>query len=108
MKITERCLHGPASNARILVAKLAFDAASFKHKIITQEQQERFRNIIKRIEMLNDFHNSLLEMCETSFLFWHQSILRAYLKQIVDKNFDFNSFQVSQYQLKFICLIELF
>ncbi|XP_037817171.1 WASH complex subunit 4 [Lucilia sericata] len=93
LKITERCLHGPPSKVRILVAKLAFDASSAKYKILSSEQQERFRNLIKRIELISDLQDNIHEMCDTSFLFWHQSILRAYLKQIVDKKLDFNSFQ---------------
>lgn len=95
LKITERCLNGPPSIVRILVGKLAFDAASAKYKILTTEQQERFRSLIKRIELITNLQDSIHEMCDSSFLFWHQSILKAYLKQIIDKKLDFNSFQVS-------------
>ncbi|KAM7347457.1 strumpellin and WASH-interacting protein [Cochliomyia hominivorax] len=93
LKITERCLHGPPSKVRILVAKLSFDASSAKYKILSTEQQERFRLLLKRIELISELQDAIEEMSDTSFLFWHQSILRAYLKQIVDKKFDFNSFQ---------------
>lgn len=95
LKITERCLHGPPSKVRILVAKLSFDASSAKYKILNAEQQERFRNLIKRIELITELQDSIKQMCDTTFLFWHQSILKAYLKQIVDKKLDFNSFQVN-------------
>lgn len=78
-----------------MVGKLSFDASSAKYKILSTEQQERFRSLIKRIELITELQDSIKEMCDTSFLFWHQSILKAYLKQIVDKKLDFNSFQVS-------------
>lgn len=97
LKIAERCLHGPPGKVRILVAKLAFDVAcNGSNKILTSEQFERFRLLIQRIEMLSDFQEHVKKICDTSFLYWHQSILRAYLKQIVDKKLDFHSFQVSR------------
>uniref|UniRef100_A0A1B0BTZ9 WASH complex subunit 4 N-terminal domain-containing protein n=1 Tax=Glossina palpalis gambiensis TaxID=67801 RepID=A0A1B0BTZ9_9MUSC len=94
LKICERCLHGPPSKARILVAKLAFDAScNVKNRSVTQEQQERFRNLMQRIEIMAEFQLHIEEIGDASFLCWHQSILQAYLKQIVDKKLDFQSFQ---------------
>ncbi|XP_073827838.1 strumpellin and WASH-interacting protein [Musca autumnalis] len=94
IKIAERCLLGPPSKIRILVAKLSFDVAcNGSSKFLNMEQFERFRLLIQRIEIISDFQQHIKEICETSFLYWHQSIFRAYLKQIVDKKLDFHSFQ---------------
>ncbi|XP_075157033.1 strumpellin and WASH-interacting protein isoform X2 [Haematobia irritans] len=94
LKIAERCLYGPPSKVRILVAKLAFDVAcNGSIKMLSVEHFERFRLLIQRIEMISDFQEHITQICDTSFLYWHQSILRAYLKQIIDKKLDFHSFQ---------------
>uniref|UniRef100_A0A1I8PPY3 WASH complex subunit 4 n=1 Tax=Stomoxys calcitrans TaxID=35570 RepID=A0A1I8PPY3_STOCA len=94
LKIAERCLYGPPSKVRILVAKLAFDVAcNGSNKLLSMEQFERFRLLVQRIEMISDFQEHIKQICDTSFLYWHQSILKAYLKQIVDKKLDFHSFQ---------------
>lgn len=103
LKICERCLQGPPSKARILVAKLAFDAScNVKNRSVTQEQQERFRNLVQRIEIMAEFQLHIQEIGDASFLCWHQSILQAYLKQIVDKKLDFESFQVNLVFIIFI------
>uniref|UniRef100_A0A1A9WID3 WASH complex subunit 4 n=1 Tax=Glossina brevipalpis TaxID=37001 RepID=A0A1A9WID3_9MUSC len=94
LKICERCLHGPPSKVRILVAKLAFDAScNVKNRSVTQEQQERFRSLMQRIEKMAEFQLHVQRIGDASFLYWHQSILQAYLKQVVDKKLDFQSFQ---------------
>lgn len=99
LKMAERCLHGPPSNVRLLVAKIAFDASHGKNKLLSIEQIERFRLLMQRIELITDFQYNTQQICDTSFLYWHQSLLKAYLRQIVDKKLDFHSFQVSYHIL---------
>lgn len=93
LKICEKCLQGPATRTRILVASLAINATNSSARTLAIDQYERFTSIIHRIELLASFQENLKQLCDTSFIYWHQSLLSAYLKQIVEKKMDFHSFQ---------------
>ncbi|XP_037936689.1 WASH complex subunit 4 [Teleopsis dalmanni] len=93
IKIAEKCLNGTCSQNRILTAKLAVNATNFHNRCLPTEMYEKFRTIMERIELLSDFEINLKNICDTSYIYWHQSILTAYLKHIVDRKMDYNSFQ---------------
>ncbi|XP_055844136.1 WASH complex subunit 4 [Episyrphus balteatus] len=93
LKICEKCLQGPATRTRILVACLAVNATNSAGRTLPIDQYDRFTSIIHRIELLATFQENLKQLCDTSFIYWHQSLLSAYLKQIIEKKMDFNSFQ---------------
>uniref|UniRef100_T1GY66 Uncharacterized protein n=1 Tax=Megaselia scalaris TaxID=36166 RepID=T1GY66_MEGSC len=93
LKIVERCLSGPPTNSRLTVTSLAMDSANFNSQGLIGEFYEKFQRVFKKLQILSQFQDDLKRVCDSSFLYWHQSLLSAYLKQVVEKKIDFESFE---------------
>ncbi|XP_018798524.1 PREDICTED: WASH complex subunit 7 homolog [Bactrocera latifrons] len=93
LRIAEKCMTGPPTKTRTLLTKLAVNATNLNNRTLPQDQCERFQLLMSRITILADFHSNMNELCDTTFIYWHQSVLSAYLKQVVERKLDFNSFQ---------------
>lgn len=99
LRIAEKCMTGPPTKTRTLLTKLAVNATNLNNRTLPQDQWERFQLLMSRITILADFQSNIDDLCDTTFIYWHQSVLSAYLKQVVERKLDFNSFQVHIYAL---------
>ncbi|XP_067640358.1 WASH complex subunit 4 isoform X2 [Eurosta solidaginis] len=93
LRIAEKCMTGPPTKLRTLITKLAVNATNLNNRTLPQDQCERFQLLMARILTLADFQANVAKICDTSFIYWHQLVLSAYLKQVVERKLDFNSFQ---------------
>lgn len=93
LRIVERCLAGPPTNSRLIVINLAMDSANFNSQGHINEFYEQFKKILRKLQILGKFQEDLKQVCDSSFIYWHQSLLSAYLKQVVEKKIDFESFE---------------
>uniref|UniRef100_W8BNL3 WASH complex subunit 7 n=1 Tax=Ceratitis capitata TaxID=7213 RepID=W8BNL3_CERCA len=90
LRIAEKCMTGPPTRTRTLLTKLAVNATNLNNRTLPQDQWEL---LMSRVTILADFQTNMHDLCSTTFIYWHQSVLTAYLKQVVERKLDFNSFQ---------------
>lgn len=93
LRIVERCLAGPPTKSRLIVINLAMDSANFNSQGLITEFYDRFKKTLRKLQILGEFQEDLKKVCDSSFIYWHQSLLSAYLKQVVEKKIDFESFE---------------
>lgn len=93
LRIVERCLAGPATDSRLMVINLAMDSANFNSQGIISDFYQKFNKALKKLQILGQFQDDLNQICDSSFIYWHQKILSAYLKQVVEKKIDFECFE---------------
>ncbi|XP_054727038.1 WASH complex subunit 4 [Anastrepha obliqua] len=93
LRIAEKCMAGPPTKMRVFITKLAVNATNLNNRTLPQDQCERFQVLMSRILILADCQKNVDDLCDTTFIYWHQSVLSAYLKQVVERKLDFNSFQ---------------
>lgn len=93
LRIVERGLAGPPSNSRLIVVNLAMDSANFNSQGLISDFYEKFKKVLRKLQVLGQFQEDLKQVCDSSFIYWHQSLLSAYLKQVVEKKIDFESFE---------------
>ncbi|XP_059616023.1 WASH complex subunit 4 [Phlebotomus argentipes] len=87
-QITERCLYGPATRTRITIAKIALSVFEANATSLNIEYVQKLARILARLTIIVDLQETLDRVCDTSFLFWHQSLFRSYLKQYFDYGVD--------------------
>lgn len=93
LRIVERCLAGPPTKSRFIVINLAMDSANFNSQGLINDFYEKFQKVLRKLQILGKFQEDLKKVCDSSFIYWHQSLLSAYLKQVVEKKIDFESFE---------------
>lgn len=96
LQIAERCLTGPPNKNRSLTAKLSLSLCMSKQlqNALSQEKQDIFRMIMKRIELISDMQTYIEQITDLSFLYWHQALVLAYLQQSYNDR-DISSFKVT-------------
>ncbi|GAB0101012.1 WASH complex subunit 4 [Sergentomyia squamirostris] len=88
LQIAERSLHGPATEIRLTVATIALSVFEGNTTSVNADYAQNLRKILTRLALVVNLRSTLDRVCGTSFLFWHQSLFRSYLKQYFDQNVD--------------------
>ncbi|XP_055688108.1 WASH complex subunit 4 [Lutzomyia longipalpis] len=88
LQIAERCFYGPATRTRINIARIALCVFESNATSLNVEYVEKLMKILERLSLIVDLQDTLNRVCDTSFLFWHQSLFRSYLKQYFDQGID--------------------
>lgn len=83
LQIAEKCVYGPATKCRMLIASLALNFAN-PMRVLTPEHLQKLHKIFNRLILLSDLQSNIERLCDPSFMYWHQSILIVYLKQVID------------------------
>lgn len=81
LQLSERCLLGPATAQRILIARLALSIAD-PTAIFSADQLDIVSDRLGRIEALLELDQQLRRQCDTTFVYWHQTILAGFVKQV--------------------------
>uniref|UniRef100_A0A1B0D0L9 WASH complex subunit 4 n=1 Tax=Phlebotomus papatasi TaxID=29031 RepID=A0A1B0D0L9_PHLPP len=87
LQITERCLYGPATKNRITIAKITLSVFEC-NALNCQEYIQKLFKILGRLSIILDLQEIVDRLCETSFLFWHQSLFCNYIKQYFEQRTD--------------------
>lgn len=85
LQLSERCLLGPTTAQRILIARLALSIAD-PTTIFSVDQLEIVSDRMGRIEALLELRQHLRRQCDATFVYWHQTILAGFVKQVHAKD----------------------
>ena len=85
LQLSEKCMFGPATKLRILITRLTLSIAD-PMKIFSIEHLDKLSKTLTNLETFIDLQNYLTKITDSSFIYWHQTILPNHLKQIIDLN----------------------
>lgn len=89
LEIVKKCLYGPGTTKRVLIARLALSAADPNYTF-TSDYIQKLEKLLIRLEIIAELRDNIKRCCNSSFLYWHQSIFSIYLKQTMEQKMDFN------------------
>lgn len=89
LEIVKKCLYGPGTTKRVLIARLAL-SASDPNYTFTLDYIQKLEKLLIRLELIAELKDNIKRCCNPSFLYWHQSIFSIYLKQTMEQKMDFN------------------
>lgn len=76
--VIERCMSGPANLIRLIVARLAI-SISDPRQTLTSESYEKIQIMLNQLETLSNLRRKISQLCDTQFMYWHQSFLAFYV-----------------------------
>lgn len=82
LNICEKALYGPPTTRRAYVARLALAAAE-PLKTFEIEEMANLDSHLKDLERVAKSMKLIEQMCDTTFLYWHQSVIPMHMKQIL-------------------------
>lgn len=91
VNIAEDLLYGPVTKQRLLLIRLTLSTVADSNKLISAEQLTKIQVLCDQMENLMDIQISVDGddgVCSMKFLYWHQSMLTIYLKQLYSQNQD--------------------
>lgn len=91
VNITEDLLYGPVTKQRLLLIRLTLSTVADSSKLINTEQLTKLQILCNQMENLMDIQKFVDEedgVCSMKFLYWHQSMITIYLKQLYSQNQD--------------------
>lgn len=81
LQLAERALFGPATAQRVLVARLALSVAD-PTAVFGAAELEVLSDRLGRLEGLLELRGVLARRGDTTFVYWHQTILAGYVRQV--------------------------
>lgn len=94
LQIAERCMYGPMTSDRLLATKMALSLTdSLNARLFTIEQMRQMQTMSTNIELFANYRNIIERLTDTTFMYWHQSILSGYVRAVlnINKNLDHSS-----------------
>ncbi|KAJ6648574.1 WASH complex subunit 4 [Pseudolycoriella hygida] len=85
LQVAERCMYGPMTKNRLLATKIALSLTdSLNARLFTVEQIRQIQNLFANIELFANYRNIIDRLTNTSFMYWHQSILSGYVRAVLN------------------------
>jgi hypothetical protein len=87
LRLVENLLRGSGTKNRLNITCLALN---FSDPLSTfgPDYLAKLQEVLKHLKTFSDLQEIVEDICYSTFLFWHQSLLPAYLKQISEQNND--------------------
>lgn len=88
-------MYGPMTSNRLLATKMALSLTdSLNARLFTIEQMRQIQIMFSNIDLFANYRNIIDRLTDTTFMYWHQSILSGYVRAVlnINKNLD-NSLQ---------------
>ncbi|XP_037025410.1 WASH complex subunit 4 [Bradysia coprophila] len=87
LQTAERCMYGPMTSNRLLATKIALSLTdSLNARLFTIEQIRQIQTLFSNIELFANFRRLIDRLTDTSFMYWHQSILSGYVRAVLNIN----------------------
>lgn len=87
LQIAERCMYGPMTSNRLLATKMALSLTdSLNARLFTVEQIRQIQTLFGNIELFANYRNTIDRLTDTSFMYWHHSILSGYVRAVLNIN----------------------
>lgn len=87
LQIAERCMYGPMTSNRLLATKIALSLTdSMNARLFTVEQIRQLQTLFTNIELFANYRSIIDRLTDTTFMYWHQSILSGYVRAVLNIN----------------------
>lgn len=87
LQIAERCMYGPMTENRLLATQMALSLTdSLNAKLFTVEQIRQIQTLFTNIELFANYRSLIDRLTDTTFMYWHQSILSGYVRAVLNIN----------------------
>lgn len=72
---------------RLLATKIALSLTdSLNARLFTIEQMRQIQTLFSNIELFANYRNIIDRLTDTTFMYWHQSILSGYVRAVLNIN----------------------
>lgn len=80
-------MYGPMTSNRLLATKMALSLTdSLNARLFTVEQMRQIQTLFSNIELFANYRNIIDRLTDTTFMYWHQSILSGYVRAVLNIN----------------------
>jgi hypothetical protein len=93
LQIAEKAFYGPGTFQRIQVFRLALGLAD-PASTFSVDYQNKLQKILFRLELITNLSQNITMLCDSTFLYWHQSLFPVYFKNLLECNIDLQKIQV--------------
>jgi WASH complex subunit 7 len=92
LQIAEKAFYGPGTVRRTQVFRLAIGLAD-PASTFSIDYQSKLQKILFRLDVIANLQAHVSKSCDSTFLYWHQSLLPIYLKSLLESNQDLQKVQ---------------
>lgn len=87
LQIAERCMYGPMTSNRLLATQMALSLTDSPNaRLFSVEQIRQIQTLLTNVELFANYRRLIDRLTDTSFMYWHQSILSGYVRAVLNIN----------------------